>query len=35
LVRGMSSSIIFSLLTFFVWFVEWNEMIHHHTIPHS
>lgn len=35
LVGGMSKSIIFSLLIFFVWFVELNELIYHHLISHS
>jgi hypothetical protein len=35
LVRGMGWSIVFSFLTFCIWFVEWNELIHHQLIPHK
>jgi hypothetical protein len=31
----MVQSIVFSLLIFFVWFVEWIELIHHHLILYS
>jgi hypothetical protein len=36
-VFGLSNELVLHLLTpkFFVWFVEWNELIHHHHIPHS
>jgi len=27
--------IIFSLFTFFIRFIEWNELIHHHLIPYK
>ena len=35
LVWRMRWSIIFSLITFCIWFVELNELIHHHLIPHK
>ena len=28
-------SIIYPFHTFFVWFVEWNRLMHHHLIPHK
>jgi hypothetical protein len=33
---GLRNDITYHLLTphFFVWFVEWSELIHHHLIPH-
>jgi hypothetical protein len=36
-VFGLKNYIVHHLLTphFFVWFVEWSELIHHHLIPHS
>jgi transposase InsO family protein len=36
-VFGLRNDIVHHLLTphFFVWFVEWSELIHHHLIPHS
>jgi hypothetical protein len=36
-VFGLRIDIVHHLLTphFFVWFVEWSELIHHHLIPHS
>jgi hypothetical protein len=36
-VFGLRNELVHPLLTphFFVWFVEWNELIHHHIIPHS
>jgi hypothetical protein len=36
-VFGLRVELVHYLLTphFFVWFVEWNELIHHHLIPHS
>jgi hypothetical protein len=36
-VFGLMNDIVHHLLTphFFVWFVEWSELIHHHLIPHS
>jgi hypothetical protein len=36
-VFGLRNDIVYHLLTphFFVWFVEWSELIHHHLIPHS
>jgi hypothetical protein len=34
---GLRNELVHHLLTpnFFVWFVEWNELIHYHLIPHS
>jgi hypothetical protein len=34
---GLRNNLIHRLLTphFFVWFVEWIELIHHHLIPYS
>jgi hypothetical protein len=35
-VFGLRNDIVHHLLTrFFIWFVEWSELIHHHPIPHS
>jgi hypothetical protein len=34
-VFGLSNELVYHLLTSFVWFVEWNEVIHHYLIPHS
>jgi hypothetical protein len=36
-VFGSRNGIVHHLLTphFFVWFVEWNELIHHHYISHK
>jgi hypothetical protein len=36
-VFGLRNDTVHHLLTlhFFVWFVEWSELIHHHLIPHS
>jgi hypothetical protein len=36
-VFGLRNEIVHHLLTshFFVWFVEWSELIYHHLIPHS
>jgi hypothetical protein len=36
-VFGLRNDVVHHLLTphFFVWFVEWSELIHHHLIPHS
>jgi hypothetical protein len=35
-VFGLRNKVVPHLLThhFLVWFVEWNELIHHHFIPH-
>jgi hypothetical protein len=34
---GLRNDLVHRLLTphFFVWFVEWIELIHHHLIPYS
>jgi hypothetical protein len=34
---GLRNDLIYRLLTphFFVWFVEWIELIHHHLIPYN
>jgi hypothetical protein len=36
-VFGLRNELLHHLLTshFFVWFVEWNGLIHHHLIHHS
>jgi hypothetical protein len=36
-VFGLRNKIVHCLLSshFFIWFVEWNELIYHHLIPHS
>jgi hypothetical protein len=36
-VFGLRNELVHHLPTpqIFVWFVEWNELIHHHLIPHS
>jgi hypothetical protein len=36
-VFGLRNVIVYYLLTthFFVWFMKWNELIHHHFIPHK
>jgi hypothetical protein len=36
-VFGLKNDAVHHLLNhhFFVWFVEWSELIHHHLIPHS
>jgi hypothetical protein len=36
-VFGLRIELVHHLLIphFFVWFVEWNVLIHHHPIPHS
>jgi hypothetical protein len=36
-VFGLRNNLVQHLLAphFFVWFVEWNGLIHHHLIPHS
>jgi hypothetical protein len=36
-VFGLRNDVVHHLLTphFFVWFVEWSELIHHHLIHHS
>jgi hypothetical protein len=33
---GLRNELVYHLITpqFFVWFVEWNELIHHHIIPY-
>jgi hypothetical protein len=34
---GLRIDLVHHLLTphFFIWFVEWNELIYHHLIPYS
>jgi len=36
-VFGLRNEVIHLLLTphFCIWFVEWNELIYHHLIPHK
>jgi hypothetical protein len=36
-VFGLRNDVVHRLLTphFFVWFVEWSELIHHHLIPRN
>jgi hypothetical protein len=36
-VFGLRNDVVYHLLTphFFVWFVEWSELIYHHLIPYS
>jgi hypothetical protein len=36
-VFGLRNKLVHHLLVpyFFVWFVEWNKLIHHHPTPHN
>jgi hypothetical protein len=36
-VFGLRNDVVYHLLTphFFVWFMEWSELIYHHLIPYS